>query len=58
MGGFIEKYNRDVTPRLRKYVPKNDKQLPTAGDKLFFLLLTQSLQRSSGFSSQWLPALV
>ena len=44
MGGFIEKYNRDGTPRLRKYVPKNNKQLPTVGDKLFFLVLTHSLQ--------------
>ena len=49
MGGFIEKYNRDVTPRLRKYVPKNDKQLPTVGDKLFFLLLTHSLQEVMAF---------
>lgn len=35
---FIDKYNLDGTTRLRKYVPKNDKQLPTVGDKLFFLL--------------------
>ena len=35
---FIEKYNLDGTPRLRKYVPKNEEQLPTVADKLFFLL--------------------
>lgn len=35
---FIEKYNLDGTPRLRKYVPKNEVQLPTVADKLFFLL--------------------
>lgn len=35
---FIEKYNLDGTPRLRKYVPKNEEQLPTISDKLFFLL--------------------
>ena len=44
MGGFIEKYSRDGTPRLSNYVPKNNKQLPTVGDKLFFLVLTHSLQ--------------
>ena len=49
MGGFIEKYNRDLTPRVRKYVPKNDKQLPTVGDKLFFLLLTHPLQEVMAF---------
>lgn len=39
MGGSIEKYNLDGTLRITKYVPKNDKQLPTEGDKLFFLLI-------------------
>ena len=34
----IEKYNLDGTPRLRKYVPKNEEQLPTIANKLFFLL--------------------
>ena len=34
----IEKYNLDGTSRLRKYVPKNEEQLPTVADKLFFLL--------------------
>lgn len=55
--GFIEKYNLDGTPRLRKYVPKNEKQLPTVGDKLFFLLFykkrnaarTHSLQEVMAF---------
>lgn len=49
---FIEKYNLDGTPRLRKYVPKNEKQLPTVGDKLFFLLFykkTHSLQEVMAF---------
>lgn len=49
---FIEKYNLDGTPQLRKYVPKNEKQLPTAGDKLFFLLFykkTHSLQEVLAF---------
>ena len=44
---FIQKYNLDGTPRLRKYVPKNEKQLPAVEDKLFFLLFykkTHSLQ--------------
>ncbi|MGL4632000.1 MAG: transposase family protein [Leadbetterella sp.] len=35
---FIEKYNLDGTLRFRKYVPKNEEQLPTVADKLFFLL--------------------
>ena len=35
---FIEKFNLDGTPRMRKYVPKNEKQLPTVADKLFFIL--------------------
>lgn len=50
--GFIEKYNFDGTPRLRKYVPKNEKQLPTVGDKLFFLLFykkTHCLQEVMAF---------
>lgn len=49
---YIEKYNLDGTPRLRKYVPKNEKQLPTVGDKLFFLLFykkTHSLQEVMAF---------
>ena len=49
---FIEKYNLDGTPRLRKYVPKNEKQLPSIGDKLFFLLFykkTRSLQEVMAF---------
>jgi DDE superfamily endonuclease/Helix-turn-helix of DDE superfamily endonuclease len=44
---FIEKFNLDGTPRMRKYVPKNEKQLPTVADKLFFVLFyqkTNSLQ--------------
>jgi hypothetical protein len=44
---FIEKFNLDGTPRMRKYVPKNEKQLPTVADKLFFILFyqkTNSLQ--------------
>ena len=32
----IEKYNLDGTSRLRKYVPKNEEQLPTVAYKLFF----------------------
>ena len=56
-GSFIEKYNLDGTPRLRKYVPKNEKQLPSVGDKLFFLLFykkwnaarTHSLQEVMAF---------
>jgi hypothetical protein len=35
---FIERYNLDGTPRMRKYVPKNEAQLKTVGDKLFFIL--------------------
>lgn len=35
---FIEKFNLDGTLRVRKYVPKNEEQLPTVADKLFFLL--------------------
>lgn len=49
---FIEKYNLDGTPRVRKYVPKNEMQLPTAGDKLFFLLFykkTHCLQEVMAF---------
>lgn len=49
---FIEKYNLDETPRLRKYVPKNEKQLPTVRDKLLFLLFykkTHSLQEVMAF---------
>jgi len=45
--GFIEKFNLDGTPRMRRYVPKNEKQLPTVADKLFFILFyqkTNSLQ--------------
>lgn len=44
---FIEKFNLDGTPRMREYVPKNETQLPTVGDKLFFILFyqkTNSLQ--------------
>lgn len=44
---FIEKFNLDGSPRLRKYVPKNQSQLPTIADKLFFILFyqkTNSLQ--------------
>lgn len=44
---FIEKYNLDGTLRMRKYVPKNEKQLSTVADKLFFILFyqkTNSLQ--------------
>jgi hypothetical protein len=44
---FIEKFNLDGTPRMRKYVPKNEEQLPTVADKLFFILFyqkTNSLQ--------------
>ena len=44
---FIEKFNLDGTPRLRKYVPKNEEQLPSVADKLFFILFykkTNSLQ--------------
>jgi len=49
---FIDKYNLDGTPRLRKYVPKNEKQLPSIGDKLFFLLFykkTHCLQEVMAF---------
>jgi hypothetical protein len=35
---FIERYNLDGTPRMRKYVPKNEEQLTTVADKLFFIL--------------------
>ncbi len=44
---FIEKYNLDGTPRMRRYIPKNEKQLPSVADKLFFILFyqkTNSLQ--------------
>jgi hypothetical protein len=44
---FIQKFNLDGSPRMRKYVPKNEKQLPTVADKLFFILFyqkTNSLQ--------------
>jgi hypothetical protein len=44
---FIEKFNLDGTPRQRKYVPKNEAQLTTVSDKLFFILFykkTHSLQ--------------
>ena len=41
---FIQKYNLDGTPRLRKYVPKNEKQLPAVEDKLFFLLCLELFQ--------------
>ena len=44
---FIEKFNLDGTPRMRKYVPKNEEQLSTVADKLFFILFyqkTNSLQ--------------
>lgn len=49
---FIEKFNLDGTPRLRKYVAKNEAQLPTVADKLFFLLFykkTHSLQEVIAF---------
>lgn len=49
---FIEKYNLDGRPRLRKYVAKNQTQLPTLADKLFFLLLykkTHCLQEVMAF---------
>jgi len=39
---FIEKYNLDATPRMRKDVPKNENQLPTIADKLFFILFYRS----------------
>ena len=50
--GFIEKYNLDGTLRLRKYVAKNEAQLPTVADKLFFLLFYKKahcLQESLAF---------
>lgn len=46
---FIEKYNLDGTARMRKYVPKNEVQLPTVAEKLFFILYykkNNSLQES------------
>lgn len=46
---FIEKYNLDGTPRMRKYVPKNEVQLSTVAEKLFFILYykkNNSLQES------------
>ena len=46
---FIEKFNLDGTPRVRKYVPKNGEQLPTVAQKLFFILFykkTNSLQEA------------
>jgi len=49
---FIEKYTLDGTPRLRKYVPQNEEQLPTSADKLFFLLFykkNNSLQETLAF---------
>jgi len=49
---FIEKYNLDGTPRLRKYCPKNEKQIPSVADKLFFILFyqkTHSLQEVMAF---------
>ena len=50
---FIEKYNLDGTPRLRKYIAKNETQLSTVSDKLFFILYykkTNSLQEVMAFS--------
>ena len=44
---FIEKFNLDGTPRCRKYAPKNETQLPSIAEKLFFILYykkTNSLQ--------------
>lgn len=44
---FIDRFNLDGTPRVRKYVPRNEQQLPTVADKLFFILFykkTNSLQ--------------
>lgn len=49
---FIEKFNLDGTPRLRKYVAKNEAQLPTMADKLCFLLFykkTHCLQEVMDF---------
>ncbi len=49
---FIEKYNLDGTPRMRKYVPKNEAQLTKVCDKLFFILFykkTHSLQEVMAF---------
>ena len=49
---FIEKYNLDGTPRMRKYVPKNETQLSNVWDKLFFILFykkTHSLQEVMAF---------
>ena len=49
---FIEKYNLDGTPRMRKYVPKNEAQLTNVWDKLFFILFykkTNSLQEVMAF---------
>ena len=38
---FIEKFNLDGTPRVRKDVPKNGEQLSTVAEKLFFILFLQ-----------------
>lgn len=46
---FIEKFNLDGTPRVKKYVPKNEEQVPTVAHKLFFILFykkTNSLQEA------------
>ena len=44
---FIEKFNLDGTPRMRKDVPKNEEQLPTLADKLFFILFYQETNRAT-----------
>jgi hypothetical protein len=36
---FIEGYTLDGQPRVRKYTPKNEEQLPTAADKLFWYFM-------------------
>lgn len=44
---FIEKFNLDGTPPMRKFIPKNETQLPTVAHKVFFILFyqkTNSLQ--------------
>jgi hypothetical protein len=65
---FIEKFNLDGTLRVRKYVPKNEEQLPTVADKLFFLLyykkvhplqeaLAFQFDLEVGMASKWIHVL-
>jgi hypothetical protein len=65
---FIERYNLDGTPRLRAYSPRNESQLPSVADKLFFILLYQknnllqeflaaSFDIDTGMANKWIHVL-